>query len=102
MRRLGLLPLLLLAAFFAPGASDTAVAATCSDYDTQAQAQHAADTRDADGDGVYLRGSPVALQPAGQRRWRRSGWWRSSTAAQARAGDPGADHACRGRRHRAG
>jgi hypothetical protein len=30
-----------------------ASAATCSDYDTQAEAQRAADTRDADGDGIY-------------------------------------------------
>jgi len=28
-------------------------AATCDDYSTQAEAQRAADTRDADGDGIY-------------------------------------------------
>jgi hypothetical protein len=28
-------------------------AATCSDYPNQAAAQRAADTRDADGDGIY-------------------------------------------------
>lgn len=30
-----------------------AQAATCSDYTNQAEAQRAADTRDADGDGIY-------------------------------------------------
>jgi hypothetical protein len=34
-------------------APSSASAATCDDYDTQAEAQRAADTRDADGDGVY-------------------------------------------------
>lgn len=33
-------------------------AATCSDYSTQAEAQRAADTRDADGDGVYCESLP--------------------------------------------
>lgn len=28
-------------------------AATCSDYENQAEAQRRADTRDADGDGIY-------------------------------------------------
>ena len=28
-------------------------AATCDDYDNQAEAQRAKDTRDADGDGIY-------------------------------------------------
>lgn len=32
---------------------DGASAATCSDYETQAEAQRAADTRDGDGDGLY-------------------------------------------------
>jgi hypothetical protein len=36
----------------------TAPAATCSDYDTQAEAQRAADTVDADGDGIYCVISP--------------------------------------------
>jgi hypothetical protein len=36
----------------------SASAATCSDYSTQADAQRAADTRDADGDGVYCVISP--------------------------------------------
>jgi len=35
-----------------------AQAATCSDYSTQAEAQRAADTRDADGDGVYCESLP--------------------------------------------
>ncbi len=30
----------------------------CSDYETQAEAQRAADTRDADGDGVYCEDLP--------------------------------------------
>jgi hypothetical protein len=30
-----------------------ASAPTCDDYDNQAEAQRAADTRDADGDGIY-------------------------------------------------
>ena len=34
-------------------ASASASAATCSSYDNQADAQRAADTRDADGDGIY-------------------------------------------------
>ena len=33
-------------------------AATCSDYATQAEAQRAADTRDADGDGIYCESLP--------------------------------------------
>lgn len=39
---------------FAPAAQ----AATCSDYDTQAEAQLAADTRDADADGIYCEALP--------------------------------------------
>ena len=35
-----------------------ALAATCSDYRTQAEAQRAADTRDSDGDGVYCESLP--------------------------------------------
>ena len=34
------------------------VAATCDDYETQADAQRAADTRDADGDGIYCEDLP--------------------------------------------
>jgi hypothetical protein len=33
-------------------------AATCADYPNQAAAQRAADTRDADGDGIYCVISP--------------------------------------------
>lgn len=36
----------------------SASAATCSDYSTQAEAQRAADTRDADGDGIYCENLP--------------------------------------------
>ena len=39
----------------APG---TASAATCDDYANQAAAQRAADTRDADGDGIYCEALP--------------------------------------------
>jgi hypothetical protein len=35
-----------------------ASAATCSDYSTQADAQRAMDTRDADGDGIYCESLP--------------------------------------------
>lgn len=39
-------------------------AATCSDYDNQAEAQRAADTRDADGDGIYCEALPCpCLKP---------------------------------------
>jgi hypothetical protein len=40
-------------------------AATCADYSTQADAQRAADTRDADGDGVYCEGLPCPCLGAG-------------------------------------
>ena len=36
----------------------SASAATCADYSTQAEAQRAADTRDADGDGIYCESLP--------------------------------------------
>ena len=40
------------------------IAATCSDYSTQADAQRAADTRDTDGDGVYCESLPCpCLKP---------------------------------------
>jgi hypothetical protein len=45
--------ILALGAFPAPAA-----AATCSDYPNQAAAQRAADTRDADGDGLYCESLP--------------------------------------------
>jgi len=42
----------------------SASAATCADYDNQAQAQRAADTRDADGDGIYCESLPCpCLKP---------------------------------------
>jgi hypothetical protein len=41
-------------------------AATCSDYSNQADAQRAADTRDADGDGIYCESLPCpCLKPGG-------------------------------------
>jgi hypothetical protein len=46
---------LLSAILLAPG---SASAATCSDYSNQAAAQRAADTRDADGDGIYCESLP--------------------------------------------
>lgn len=43
---------------------DAHAAATCSDYSNQADAQRAADTRDADGDGVYCESLPCpCLKP---------------------------------------
>ena len=40
--------------------------ATCSDYSNQAQAHRAADTRDADGDGIYCESRPCpCLKPGG-------------------------------------
>jgi len=43
----------------------SAAAATCADYDTQAQAQRAADTRDADGDGRYCESLPCPCSGSG-------------------------------------
>jgi len=43
----------------------SASAATCSDYSTQAKAQAAADTRDADGDGVYCESLPCPCSTGG-------------------------------------
>jgi hypothetical protein len=42
-----------------------AAAATCSDYATQADAQRAADTRDADGDGIYCESLPCPCSGSG-------------------------------------
>jgi hypothetical protein len=36
-----------------PSRAGSASAAVCADYSNQADAQRAADTRDADGDGIY-------------------------------------------------
>src|SRR4051812_27732195 len=40
-------------------------AATCDDYSNQADAQRAADTRDADGDGIYCETLPCPCLGAG-------------------------------------
>lgn len=42
-----------------------ALGASCSDYRNQAEAQRAADTRDADGDGVYCESLPCPCSSAG-------------------------------------
>jgi hypothetical protein len=42
-----------------------AYAATCADYSNQASAQHARDTRDADGDGVYCESLPCPCAKPG-------------------------------------
>jgi hypothetical protein len=46
-----------------PGAAS---AATCSDYSTQADAQRAMDTRDADGDGIYCESLPCPCLMPGE------------------------------------
>jgi micrococcal nuclease len=47
------------------GLSGTADAAVCADYSNQADAQRAADTRDADGDGIYCEALPCPCLGAG-------------------------------------
>jgi hypothetical protein len=42
-----------------------AYAATCADYANQAAAQHARDTRDADGDGIYCESLPCPCAKSG-------------------------------------
>ncbi|MEJ7787437.1 MAG: hypothetical protein WKF96_21750 [Solirubrobacteraceae bacterium] len=42
-----------------------ALAATCSSHSTQAEAQRAADTRDADGDGIYCESLPCPCAKPG-------------------------------------
>ena len=42
-----------------------AQAATCADYANQAAAQHARDTRDADGDGIYCESLPCPCAKPG-------------------------------------
>lgn len=49
---------LALAIATAAGLPGVAVAKTCADYPNQAAAQRAADTRDADGDGIYCESLP--------------------------------------------
>lgn len=53
----------------APSTADTGTpiahaAATCGDYSNQAAAQQAADTRDADGDGIYCENLPCPCSSA--------------------------------------
>ena len=48
------------------------MAATCSDYSNQAEAQRAADTRDADGDGVYCESLPCPCAGPGTKHTSRS------------------------------
>ena len=56
-----------LAAAAALAAPAGGAGATCADYDDQAAAQRAADTRDADGDGVYCESLPCpCLSPTGE------------------------------------
>jgi hypothetical protein len=56
--------LLLAAAAGLAGAGPAAASATCSDYPNQAAAQRAADTRDADHDGIYCESLPCpCLKP---------------------------------------
>ena len=43
----------------------SASAAVCADYSTQADAQRAADTRDADGDGIYCESLPCPCSTGG-------------------------------------
>jgi hypothetical protein len=61
---LALLLLLVLGAAAPPGAA----AAACGDHATQADAQRAADTRDADGDGVFCERLPCPCLRPGPRR----------------------------------
>ena len=67
MRRLALPLLLAVAAltYVALAAPPAARAATCADYPNQAAAQRAADTRDADGDGIYCEDLPCPCSTAG-------------------------------------
>jgi len=60
MRRLALPFLVVVAAlaYVALAVPPAARAATCTDYPSQAAAQRAADTRDADGDGIYCLDLP--------------------------------------------
>lgn len=67
--RLRLALLVAALAIFAPASAEahTARAAkTCADYDNQADAQRGADTRDADGDGIYCESLPCPCLKPGQ------------------------------------
>jgi len=44
----------------------SAQAATCSNYDNQADAQRAQDTRDGDGDGIFCEALPCPCSKPGQ------------------------------------
>jgi hypothetical protein len=68
MRRIALPVLLVVAAlaYVALAAPPAALAATCADYPNQAAAQRAADTRDADGDGIYCEDLPCPCLRPGQ------------------------------------
>src|SRR3954471_18517445 len=59
---LAFIAIALVVGWTAPGAA----AATCDDYSTQADAQRAADTRDADGDGLYCEDLPCPCLRPGQ------------------------------------
>lgn len=48
------------------GASAATMAKTCADYDNQRDAQLGADTRDADGDGIYCENLPCPCLKPGQ------------------------------------
>ena len=48
------------------GANPVHAAATCADYSNQADAQRAADTRDADGDGIYCESLPCPCLKPGE------------------------------------
>ena len=66
MTRRVALPAVLAAFLLLAGGAQPASAATCSDYANQADAQRAADTRDADGDGIYCEALPCpCLKPRG-------------------------------------
>jgi len=67
IRRLTLVVVVLCMLPAAATADPTAqAAATCADYDSQAEAQRAADTRDADGDGIYCEALPCPCLKPGQ------------------------------------
>lgn len=55
----------LLAVGAVSSASGGTASATCSDYDNQAEAQRAKDTRDADGDGIYCESLPCPCAAPG-------------------------------------
>ena len=67
MRRVVSLVLFLVVALVLVGGvnSQPAQAATCADFANQAAAQHAHDTRDADGDGVYCESLPCPCAKPG-------------------------------------